>query len=721
MQSSPSPIDHDLVLIGGGHSHAIVLQMWAMQPLPGVRLTLISEDGDTPYSGMLPGHVAGVYTHDECHIDLRSLCQWAGAQFYHDRVVGLDLVNQQVICADRPPVGFDTLSLNIGSAPSVPSMNAADNSIAAKPVAEFLAWWNTQIKTQAKLRLSLVGGGIGSVELALAMQQRLQPLVKQLELSIVGRSPRLLPTFEKLLTDRGVVLHFDETVTGWDGAALSCASGLQLASDAVIWVTQATAPKWLREAGLAVDVGGFVQVDEYLRSVSHPQVFAAGDIAAMMADPRPKAGVFAVRQGKPLFDNLRSAILNQPLIKYKPQRHYLSLIGTADGSAVAVRGSWVASSPLFWRWKELIDRRFMQRFIQPDFFPQAAPQQDLTPCSGCGAKVGSDTLSRTLARIKSTLITNDSVLLGLDNPDDAAVLQVPAGQVLVQTIDYFPAIVDDPFLFGQIAANHSLSDLFAMGAAARSVLAMVTLPYGTPAKQEETLFQLLSGALKTLATTQTALVGGHTIEGEKLVFGLACNGYAAFDRLLKKSGMQPGNVLILTKPLGTGTLFAAQMRGQVKAAWVEGAIDMMLQSNFAAANIFRQAGATACTDVTGFGLFGHLREMVKASQVAVELDLGALPMLAGARETTQRGIVSSLYTQNQQASQSAIVNFTEVTQHADFPLLFDPQTSGGLLASVPIGQSPQCLAQLHAAGYTQSCAIGVVTTAQANPMITIKS
>jgi selenide, water dikinase len=467
---------------------------------------------------------------------------------------------------------------------------------------------------------------------------------------------------------------------------------------------------------LAVDTAGFVEVSEYLRSVSHPQVFAAGDIAAMMADPRPKAGVFAVRQGKPLFNNLRSAILNQPLIKYKPQRHYLSLIGTADGSAVAVRGSWVASSPLFWRWKESIDRRFMQRFIQPD----VVPQQDLTPCSGCGAKVGSSTLSRTLARIKSTHITNNSVLLGLDSPDDAAVLQVPVGQVLVQTIDYFPAIVDDPYLFGQIAANHSLSDLFAMGADARSVLAMVTLPYGTPAKQEETLFQLLSGALKTLGITQTALVGGHTIEGEKLVFGLACNGYAEFDRLLKKSGMQPGNVLILTKPLGTGTLFAAQMRGQVKAAWVDGAIDMMLQSNFAAANIFRQAGATACTDVTGFGLFGHLREMVQASQTAVQLDLAALPILAGARETTQQGIVSSLYAQNQQAAQSSIVNITKVIQHADFPLLFDPQTSGGLLASVPIGQSPQCLAQLHTAGYTQSCAIGIVTATQINPMITIK-
>jgi selenide, water dikinase len=731
------------VLIGGGHSHAIVLQMWAMQPLPGVRLTLISEDSDTPYSGMLPGHVAGVYTHDECHIDLRSLCQWAGAQFYHDRVVGLDLVNQRVICADRPPVGFDTLSINIGSTPSIPTISSAAHSIAAKPVTDFLAWWNTQIKSQTKLRLAIVGGGIGSVELALAMQQRLQPLVKQLELTIVGRSPKLLPTFKKILTDRGVVLNLGETVTDWNGAELKGASGFNLACDAVVWVTQATAPAWLRESGLAVDTVGFVQVDQHLRSVSHSQVFAAGDIAAMMADPRPKAGVFAVRQGKPLFNNLRSAILNEPLVKYKPQRHYLSLIGTADGSGVAVRGRWVASSPLFWRWKEYIDRRFMARFV-PEPIPLAPLRKggqekggeekggedskspflkgDLggSPCSGCGAKVGSDTLSRTLARIKSTHITNDSVLLGLDSPDDAAVLQVPAGQVLVQTIDYFPAIVDDPYLFGQIAANHSLSDLFAMGAEARSVLAMVTLPYGTPTKQEETLFQLLSGALKTLSITQTALVGGHTIEGEKLVFGLACNGYAQLDRLLKKSGMQPGNILILTKPLGTGTLFAAQMRGQTKAAWVDSAIDMMLQSNFAAANIFRQAGATACTDVTGFGLFGHLREMVQASQTAVQLDLAALPILAGARETTQQGIVSSLYAQNQQAAQSSIANLATVSQHRDFPLLFDPQTSGGLLASVPIGQSPQCLAQLHAAGYTQSCAIGIVTTAQVNPIISIK-
>ncbi|MBE9031568.1 selenide, water dikinase SelD [filamentous cyanobacterium LEGE 11480] len=318
-------------------------------------------------------------------------------------------------------------------------------------------------------------------------------------------------------------------------------------------------------------------------------------------------------------------------------------------------------------------------------------------CSGCGAKVGASVLAQVLARIQAGQ-TADSVVLGLDQPDDAAVLQVPSDRLLVQTVDYFPALVDDPFVFGQIAANHSLSDLFAMGASAETVLAIVTLPYATESKQAETLFQLLSGALKTLEITQTQLVGGHTLEGEKLMFGLTCNGLVAADQILKKSGMQPDDCLVLTKPLGTGTLFAAQMRYQAKPAWIDMAIETMLQSNYPAAQIFLQHHATACTDVTGFGLLGHLVEMVRASSVHVTLELAAIACLPGAVQMTQQGIVSSLYAQNQRA-QNWIANLSEVASQPKFPLLFDPQTAGGLLATVPADRLTDCLNRLQRAGY----------------------
>jgi selenide, water dikinase len=243
-------------------------------------------------------------------------------------------------------------------------------------------------------------------------------------------------------------------------------------------------------------------------------------------------------------------------------------------------------------------------------------------------------------------------------------------------------------------------------------LAIATIPYALESKLEETLYQLLSGAVKVLSDAQTPLVGGHTTEGAELEFGLSCNGLVHPDKLLRKSGMQPGQVLILTKALGTGTLFAAEMRQEAQGDWIDRAIDSMLQSNQAAAACLMAHGATACTDITGFGLAGHLYEMVRASQVAVELELQIIPALEGAIATLQKGIVSSLQPGNLRIAHFItdlkIARSESVSQSAQYSLLFDPQTSGGLLASIPVEQASQCLDRLHNLGYAQSCVIGKV-------------
>jgi selenide,water dikinase len=742
MDRSKDPISKDLVLIGGGHSHAIALRMFGMKPLPGVRLTLISEQSDTPYSGMLPGYVAGFYSYEECHIDLRQLCQFAGAQFYCDRVIGLDPASNQIICANRPPIRFDLLSLDIGSTPKMPTVlgNPAD-LIPVKPVRQFLQHWQRIVDEISShphkpVSLGIVGGGTGGVELALNMQSRIRQIQQHqgskpdlLTIHLVHRDEELMPGhnrwvrqyFQKLLTQRGIQLHLQEEVREVKRRRLICKSELELNCDYIFWVTQAAAPSWPAEAGLRVDGEGFVQVDDSLRSLSHPLVFAAGDIATMVNYPRPKAGVFAVRQGKPLFDNLRQTLQEQPTRAFHPQKQYLSLIGTGDRLAVASRGSWGWRSPLVWRWKDRIDRAFMRQFIEfPEMqtHPRSTTSVSLskTPlmhCAGCGAKVGSSILERTLQRIQRDFcspLLQSHTLIGLGSADDAAVVRVPADRLLVQTVDYFPALLNDPFLFGQIATNHALSDLFAMGATPQSALAIATLPYAQSAQLEETLYQLLSGAIKVLYQAQAELVGGHTTAAADLAFGLSCNGFAEPERLLRKGGMQPGQVLILTKAIGTGTLFAGQMQRQVKARWIDGAITSMLQSNQQAARCFQDWGVTACTDVTGFGLAGHLLEMIRAStQVAVTLNLEAIPLLEGALETTVMAITSSLYAENSRALQF-IQN--KITQSPRLPLLFDPQTSGGLLAAVPREMGDRCLTALRENGYSHSTIIGEVHSPQ---------
>jgi pyridine nucleotide-disulfide oxidoreductase family protein len=384
-------IAKNLVLVGGGHSHAIVMKLFGMKPLPGVRLTLISPNPDTPYSGMLPGHIAGFYSRDECHINLPRLADFAQAQLYLDQAIDLDLTNHKVICANRPAVDFDLLSIDIGSTPATISvLCAAEYAIAAKPVEKLLENWyqlleNVTQNPQKPITIVIVGGGAGGVELALSMQSHLQQILQQaqqplqnLAIHLFQRQPQLMPhhhpsvqyQLRQTLISRGVKLHLGETVSqiapSPHTAALfevKCESGFTLECDKVFWVTQASAPQWIKSTGLATDDQGFILVKDTLQSLTHREVFAAGDIATMKNHPRQKAGVFAVRQGKPLFENLRRMLTGEPLQPYTPQQQYLSLIGTGDGKAIATKGCLtLPPHPLLWQWKDSIDRKFMQKW-----------------------------------------------------------------------------------------------------------------------------------------------------------------------------------------------------------------------------------------------------------------------------------------------------------------------------------------------------------------------
>jgi len=732
-----TPVVKDIVLIGGGHSHVSVLRMFGMNPVPGVRLTLIARDIHTPYSGMLPGFVAGHYGYDEVHIDLGPLARFAGARLYHGEVEGVDLKERLVHVPGRPPVYYDLLSINTGSRPQTLDVpGALEHALPVKPIDKWLSDWEALqqrvLHSEGDFRIAVVGGGAGGVELALSTQHRLRSLLREhaddvarLHYEILTDGPEILPThnagvrrrFARVLEERGIHVQRTSKVVSVEQHGVQTESGDFRAADAVLWVTSAGAPEWPRDSGLAVDDEGFIQVDRQLRSVSHPEVFAAGDIASL-PDSRPKSGVFAVRQGPVLTENLRRSVAGRPLKTYRPQKNFLGLISTGDPYAVASRGNWSWEGKLLWTWKDWIDRRFMRMFNElPEMAEERSPELGgianaeaiealSTPamrCGGCGAKVGSTVLSRVINRLP--VQRREGVLIGLDAPDDAAAFEVPLGKVLVQSVDYFRAFIDDPYTFGRIAANHALGDIFAMGAEAQSALAIATVPFGREQIVEQTLLDVLQGALDTLAPTGAVLTGGHSSEGAELAFGLTVNGVIEKDALLRKGGMRPGDVLLITKPIGTGTLFAADMRGKAKGRWVDAAIQSMLVSSEAAAACLYQHGATACTDVTGFGLLGHLVEMTRASDCDVEFELDAVPLLKGAEQTVAAGILSSLQPQNMRLRRS-VCNPDALTNHARYPLLFDPQTAGGLLASVPAERISACIDQLRDQGYVHATPIG---------------
>lgn len=750
MQNSTSPVVKDLVLVGGGHSHVAVLKRFGMKPMQGLRLTLITRDIHTPYSGMLPGFVAGHYAYDECHIDLGPLARFAGARIYHAAVDGLDIANGKVLARGRPPVSFDLLSINTGSRPnSIDVPGVEEFALAAKPIDVFLQKWQALLEriksSRGEFRVVIVGGGAGGVELALSTQHRLQTLLREtgddpqrVKYHLLTDSDRVMfmhndgvrQRFERIFTERNIRVQTRSRVAEVQANQVILDGGAKIAADAVLWVTTAAAPAWPAEAGLDTDKDGFIRVNAQLQSTSHKHIFAAGDIASL-PDPRPKSGVFAVRQGPVLADNLRAAATSKRLRAYRPQKNFLGLISTGDKYALASRGSWSYEAAWLWKVKDSIDRRFMRNFSDlPEMeeggsvtlasgIADADAIKELSTlamrCGGCGAKVGATVLSRVMARLPD--LQRGDVLIGRDAADDCAMLAVPPGKVMVQSVDYFRAFIDDAYSFGAISANHALGDLFAMGAEPQSVLAIATVPYGREQVVEETLYDVMMGAMSIVQPTGAVLAGGHTSEGAELAFGLTVNGLIDPDHVWRKGGLQPGDALILTKPIGTGTLFAAEMRGKAKGRWVDAAITSMLVSSQQAAECLQQYQATACTDLTGFGVIGHLIEMTKASGVDAVIHIDALPLLDGARETVAAGILSSLQPQNLRLRR-AVADFETAAKHPDFPLLFDPQTAGGLLAGVPAEQVTDCVEALRKLGYAKTCVIGHIK-AQADEMAPI--
>lgn len=726
MQAS-AVVSVDLVLVGGGHSHALVLRMLAMRPVAGLRITLVSPSSHTPYSGMLPGMVAGHYNFEQAHIDLARLCQWAGVRFITAEVVALDPVARTLSLKGRPGIEYDYVSIDIGSQPELDSVpGARDHAVPVKPVASLWQRWQRLMRrldeqpAERKHRIAVVGGGAGSVELALAMAHRLAGRPVELGLwcggsaIVQGYNAGARRAVTAALQRHGVTLTLNARVAEVAPNSMQLADGSEAAFDELFWCTGAAAAPWVAASGLAVDGQGFLSITDTLQSVADDRVFGAGDIASQLNHPRPKAGVFAVRQAPVLAHNLRAVLLGKPLRKHRPQQRFLSLVSLGDRQATADKGPLCATGNWVWRWKDAIDRKFMARFEQlPTAMPRGnwgsveepvtAPGQ--APCGGCGAKIGADPLARVLAELAREFPRYSA---GPD-ADDAAPIPGSGGAVVVQSLDVLRQLVADPWQMGRIAANHALSDLYACGARPLSALAAVTLPFAAQGILQRDLKQLLAGALHEFAQADCRLTGGHSMQGPELSIGFAVNGIAmgADGRLLSKRGAVAAHKLILTKPLGTGVLFAAQMQLLTDGRDIAAATESMLASNAFAAELALAYGASACTDITGFGLLGHLLEML-SEHTAATLELASLPLLPGALEQLRRGVRSSMHGANALAH-SQLHGAGQLDQDL-LQILFDPQTSGGLLIAVSPERASALLAALRDGSCGQARIVGEVVS-----------
>lgn len=374
-----------LVLLGGGHTHALLLRWLAKRPYPDAAVTLISEGPTTPYSGMLPGVIAGHYAPEDMLIDLETLCLHAGVRFVSGRVTGLQPTEQCVRLADGTTVNYDVLSINTGATPSVQIAGAADHAIGVKPIRGLYAHWQRLLAEPTQqtkpAQWAIVGAGAGGVELVFAMAHRLRQKPfsdSPIQWHLVHSGNSVLPGYPShvqryvthALHEAKIHTHPNFRVQRIDTEQLVATDGRVLKAHKTLLCTPACAPAWPQAAGLATTDSGFIAVNDFLQSTSHPNVFAAGDVAEQINDPRPKAGVFAVRQARYLHDNLARFLAHEPLVPAHLQRAFLSILALGGKTAIARRGPFAVRGAWVWRWKDRIDRRFM------DLFPRVIAEPD---------------------------------------------------------------------------------------------------------------------------------------------------------------------------------------------------------------------------------------------------------------------------------------------------------------------------------------------------------
>lgn len=763
--SSPAPRAfpaelRELVLVGAGHSHVQVLRSFAMTPPEGVRVTLVVDTPLATYSGMVPGLVSGQYRAEELEIDAVPLARRAGVRVILAAGIGIDPAERRIRLAGRPAIPYDLASIDIGS--SVAGLGlpgVREHALATRPIGRFVgrvAEVDEAARREAgPFRVVVVGGGAAGVELAATFRARLLRVFadgfgeasgKAFEVTLVHDGERLLPGYpealarrvDRALVARGIVRILGRKVSAAEPERALLDDGSALPFDALIWATGAVAHPFF-QAPYPLDERGFVLTRPTLQIVGHDDLFAVGDCATLADHSEtPKAGVYAVRQGPVLIHNLRAALAGRPLASYRPQRDFLTLLNLGDGSAlgskwgVAFEGRWVMAL------KDRIDRRFVDRFqlLATDGGPGPAlarmPAMRTMAgmggeggatemyCGGCAAKLGQEPLARALARVAGLAEPPPApeVVLGMAEADDVAAFRLPGGDLVVASVDFFRAFTEDPFVVGEVAARNAVSDLQAKGVAPCWAQALVALPLAEDVRAaEESLFQVLAGARSVFDPLGVRLLGGHTSRATELQVGFSVQGVAASGdgnegELLRRGGaLAPGQALVLTRALGTGVIFHADMAGRARGPWIASALAALRRGHGEAPRIAREAGAVAATDVTGFGLAGHLAALLSdgtSGAVAARIALASIPALPGALELLARGERSTFHEENARLRRALSIP-PELVGDPRLELTFDPQTAGGLLFAVPKAAAAGLLRRLAEAGFPEAASVGEVT------------
>ena len=602
-----------LVLVGGGHSNVLLLRKWLMKPslMPACPISIISRDFNLVYSAMYPGIVAQEFKIDEALIDIYSLASRTKISFIKDEIVNINFLQKKILFEERPFIKYSKLVLNFGSITRIDSefseLVRSQKAFTIKPFNKSLQIIKSEDSNNIiqALPFVIVGSGLAAIEMAFALRKRWS----KRKLILICNPSKINNKILNGLKKRNV--NFKEKIDFEFGKVLLC--------------TGNQSPKWIKNNLLKLDRQGRINTNLTLQVNDFPDVFAVGDCAVVTNNRRPPSGIFAVRVVNKLAINLRNDFQGKKLENWFPQKRGLQIVKTFSSSKTFVifGNLTIQSSTFFGKLKNNIDANFVKKFkiSEMKWSKKITLMEDLD-CRGCAAKIPQNVLNNSL---------RDSQLGKFaDFPEDASEVYKFDNKIFMQSVDGFPALISDPWLNAKITTLHACSDLWACGVKLSSINTLISLPKVEKDFQNYLCTHILNGINSVVYELKGEVLGGHTYESRNFTdkpyslgidISLTVNGYLGNGKKSwKKSGMKSGDIILLSRPLGVGIFFAAQMRNINLFKSSSKILKNLLTSQqnliediYLLQESLGEKIINASTDITGFGLLGHLKEMVDAS------------------------------------------------------------------------------------------------------------
>ena len=695
-----------LVLVGGGHTNALLMKNWLMKPnlMPDVPITIISRDSSLVYSSMYPSVISRSIRLKQSLIDISSLASSAKISFIKSEVKDIQFNNQKIILNNRPPLEYSKIILNCGSSTKVSKefSELVKENIACtiRPFFKSYQFIKSEdaFNTKNELPFVVTGSGLGAIEIAFALRKRWKNRKLILACNPIKISRRFLRTLEIFNIQIKEDMNFDYKK--------------------VLLCTGNSPHSWIKNNILKLDNNGRIITNQYLRAKDFSNIYAVGDCASVGINKRKSSGIIAVKSSKTLCKNINNDFVSKDLRKWLPQKYGLQIVNLFNNNqpkAFAIYGKLVVGpSRLFWVLKNILDTNFLQQFKKPFMNSNENKSNiSLMDCRGCAAKIPQNVLNESLI--------NSKLKTFADFPEDASEIFRSDKDIILESLDGFPSLISDPWLNAKITALHACSDLWACGAKLKTGQVLISIPKIDNAFQNYIFSQSLNGIRSIFDELGAEIIGGHTFESRNYShkpYTLGVDLALSVQGVLKvgqspwnKYGMKPGDVLLMSRPLGVGIFFAACMQNiNVYESYDEIFKNLVTSQQKLVENIqsiqekFEIQIVNAATDITGYGFLGHLNEMIQATNakrrkenledIKVVLNLNSFEAYPGVIDLINKGIKSSLFEENYKIldslryeSDEPIIDF--VLENSINPeegktikkLLCDPQTCGPLLIS----------------------------------------